>query len=285
MHLIFANINPDYLMKIKNLLMAMASLFVASPLFAQDPIVINLYANDKAPHDNGDTAIIYVYPAPEKTATGRSVLICPGGGYTHLAMDHEGKAWAPFFNNLGITAVVLQYRMPKGDLRVPIADAERALAYMRANAHEWRVNIDDIGIMGSSAGGHLASTIATNGKVGNIPSFQILFYPVITMDPGFTHRGTHDNFLGKHPSKKQEQKYSSDLQVSHNTPRAFIALSDDDSGVLPANGVNYYVELYRHDVPASLHVYPTGGHGWGMRESFPYHVEMELELKAWLKSF
>lgn len=263
----------------------MASLLVACNVLAQNPIEVNLYADDKAPHDNGDSAMIYVYPAPEKLSTGRAVLICPGGAYSHLAMDHEGKQWAPFFNNMGITAVVLQYRMPKGDFRVPIADAERALSFMRANAHEWRVNIKDMGIMGSSAGGHLASTIATNGKIDDVPSFQILFYPVITMDPGYTHKQSHDNFLGKKPSKKQEQKYSSDMQVTHNTPRAFIALSDDDSGVLPVNGVNYYIELYRHDVPAALHVYPSGGHGWGIRESFPYHTEMQLELKAWLRSF
>lgn len=272
-------------MKIKKILSSISLMLLSANLLAQNPIEVNLYAEGKAPHENGDNAMIYVYPAPEKTATGRAVLICPGGGYTHLAMDHEGKQWAPFFNNLGITAVVLQYRMPKGDHRVPIVDAETAISYMCANAHEWRVNKNDIGIMGSSAGGHLASTIATDAKKNKNIAFQILFYPVITMDPAFTHRGSHDNFLGKSPSKKQEQKFSSDLQVTHTTPRAFIALSDDDSGVLPANGVNYYVELYRHDVPASLHVYPTGGHGWGIRESFPFHTEMELELKAWLRSF
>lgn len=253
--------------------------------YAQKPIEIPLYSDTKAPHDNGDTAIIYVHLAPEKTATGRAVLICPGGGYDHLAMTQEGNDWAPFFNNLGITAIVLKYRMPKGDYRVPVADAERALSIVRANAHEWRIKKNDIGIMGSSAGGHLASTVATHSKSDAAPNFQILFYPVITMDPAFTHRGSHDNLLGAKASKKLEEKYSSDLQVTRKTPRAWIALSDDDSAVLPANGVNYYVELYRHDVPASLHVYPSGGHGWGIRESFPYHIEMLLELKAWLRSF
>ena len=103
--------------------------------------------------------------------------------------------------------------------------------------------------------------------------------------PDITHKGSHDNFLGEQPKKKQETEYSNDLQVSRVTPRAFIALSDDDATVLPANGVNYYIELYRHDVPATLHVYPSGGHGWGNRDSFKYHNEMQLELKAWLRSF
>jgi acetyl esterase/lipase len=146
-----------------------------------------------------------------------------------------------------------------------------------------------VGIMGFSAGGHLASTIATHSKGEVKPDFQILFYPVITMVSGFTHKGSHDNFLGKDLSKKEqkrlEQEFSNDMQVTRATPRAFIALSDDDHGVLPSNGVNYYVECFRHDVPASLHVYPTGGHGWGYRESFPYHMEMLLELKAWLTTF
>jgi len=108
---------------------------------------------------------------------------------------------------------------------------------------------------------------------------------VITMNPGFTHIGSHDNFLGKDARKKTEQEYSTDRQVSRVTPRAYILLSDDDHTVLPANGVNYYLACYRHDVPASLHVYPTGGHGWGMKQSFPYHIEMLLDFKAWLNSF
>lgn len=103
--------------------------------------------------------------------------------------------------------------------------------------------------------------------------------------PDITHQGSHDNFLGKDAKKRDEKLYSNDAQVSRTTPRAFILLADDDRSVLPANGVNYYNELYRHDVPASLHVFPSGGHGFGIRESFKYHTEMELMLKAWLRSF
>lgn len=248
---------------------------------------IDLWQN-KAPHKNGnpaDTAWVKVYLPEASRATGRAIVICPGGGYSHLAMNHEGLDWAPFFNNMGIAAIVLHYRMPNGDKRVPMEDAEQAIRLVRANAKSWNINTNDIGIMGSSAGGHLASTIATHAPADAMPNFQVLFYPVITLDPGFTHKGTHDNFLGKNPKKKDEQVYSNDTQVTRKTPRAWIALSDDDTVVPAANGFNYYFECYRHDVPASLHVYPTGGHGWGIRSSFAFHTEMLSELKAWLMSF
>ena len=117
------------------------------------------------------------------------------------------------------------------------------------------------------------------------PNFQILFYPVITMLQGYTHQGSHDALLGKNAHKKEEQKFSSDMQVSRVTPRACILLSDDDHVVMPANSVSYYSELFRHDVPASLYIYPSGGHGWGIKTSFRYHAEMMMNLKAWLESF
>ena len=143
--------------------------------------------------------------------------------------------------------------------------------------------------MGFSAGGHLASTIATHSKGDAAPNFQILFYPVITMDPAFTHKGSHDNFFGQDHSKKElkrlEQDYSNDLQVNRTTSRCFLALSDDDKAVPAANGFSYYQQLYKHDVPASIHIYPSGGHGWGYRETFAFHYQMIFELKAWLESF
>ncbi|MDY3846745.1 MAG: alpha/beta hydrolase [Prevotella sp.] len=254
---------------------------------AQKKQVIDLWPNG-APTvslNTQDTARVWLYLPDANKATGRAVVICPGGGYSHLAMNHEGHDWAPFFNHQGIAVMVLKYRMPHGNWQVPVEDAEEAVRMLRRNASAWKVNPDDIGIMGSSAGGHLASTIATRCKGDAAPNFQILFYPVITMDPAFTHRGSHDNLLGKDVKKKQEREFSSDQQVTRVTPRAFITLSDDDSAVLPANGVNYYFECYRHDVPASLHIYPSGGHGWGIRSSFAYHAEMMQELKAWLASF
>lgn len=235
--------------------------------------------------DNDDKALMRVFLPDAKVATGRSVVICPGGGYGHLAIDHEGMEWAPYFNKMGIAAIVLKYRMPRGNCEVPQSDAKEAIRIVRENAVAWHLDVNQVGIMGFSAGGHLASTIATHAEKGVLPNFQILCYPVITMNPDFTHQGSHDNFLGKSPKKKMEELYSNDKQVTRTTPRAFIALSDDDRAVSPINGVNYYMELYRHDIPATLHVYPSGGHGWGIKENFLYHTEMETELAAWLRSF
>ncbi len=274
----------------RNIARAIAALLLAATAVtagAQRKFELNLWA-DGAPNDNGDaqdTAKVMVYLPEEREATGRAVVICPGGGYSHLSINNEGKAWAPLLNSMGITAVVLKYRMPNGNREVPVSDAEEAMKLVRRNAKAWNVREDQVGIMGFSAGGHLASTLATHSKGEAKPDFQILFYPVITMMPDITHKGSHDNFLGSNAKKKDEKEYSNDAQVSRATPRAFIALCDDDHAVLPANGVNYYTELYRHDVPATLHVYPSGGHGFGMNEGFKFHAEMLLELKAWLRNF
>lgn len=251
------------------------------------PIVVDLWPNGAPTRsvDPHDTARVFVYLPDVRHVTGRAIVICPGGGYSGLAIDHEGNGWAEFFTGQGIATIVLKYRMPHGDRDIPIEDAMEAMRLVRRNSKEWHIDSGQVGIMGSSAGGHLASVIATKGRGDAAPNFQVLFYPVITMNPGFTHRGSHDNLLGKDARKKLEHEYSTDRQVTRVTPRAFIALSDDDHTVLPANGVNYYLACYRHDVPATLHVYPTGGHGWGIKQSFPYHIEMLLDLKAWLRSF
>lgn len=272
--------------KLRSFTLLVVLLAVSVSAMAQRAFDVNLW-DAKTPNKNGlqDTAYIKVFLPDAKRATGRAVVICPGGGYARLAMDHEGTQWAPFFNNMGIATIVLHYRMPNGNAKVPISDAEEALRTVRRNAKNWHINASDIGIMGFSAGGHLASTIATQSKGDAKPNFQILFYPVITMMQGYTHQGSHDNLLGYNASKKDEQKFCSDLQVTRVTPRACLLLSDDDHAVLPINSVNYYAELYRHDVPASIYVYPTGGHGWGMNTSFAYHSEMLLNLKGWLESF
>lgn len=259
--------------------------------FSQKGITMEVWPNG-APNANGDDkdkAELTVYLPDAKKATGRAVVCCPGGGYSHLAMDHEGHQWGTFFNNQGIALIVLKYRMPHGNYVVPISDAEQAMKIVRQNAAEWHIDPHNVGIMGFSAGGHLASTIATHSKGEAAPNFQILFYPVITMDLGFTHKGSHDNLLGTNHDKKKlrklEAEYSNDQQVNRTTPRAFLALSDDDKAVPAANGFGYYQQLYKHDVPASIHIYPSGGHGWGYRESFAYHYQMVFELKAWLQSF
>lgn len=274
-------------MKANRILAAFALALAALPMMAQKSFETTLW-DGKMPNatgDNDDVPSVKVYLPAERQATGRAVVICPGGGYENLCMDKEGNDWAPFFNDMGIAAIVLKYRMPHGVTQAPISDAEQAVKLVRANAKNWNINTNDVGIMGFSAGGHLASTVATHAKGEAKPDFQILFYPVITMNPAYTHMGSHDNLLGKSAKKKAEQTYSNDMQVTRATPRACILLADDDEVVLPINGVNYYTELYRHDVPASLYVFPDGGHGFGMSTGFKYHVEMLLDLRAWLRSF
>lgn len=236
------------------------------------------------PFDIEQPSLRVFLPAPE-LATGRAVVACPGGGYSGLSVNHEGYDWAPYFNKQGIALIVLKYRMPKGDRTLPISDAEAAMKMVRDSADVWNLNPNDIGIMGSSAGGHLASTIATHAPEALRPNFQILFYPVITMDKSFTHMGSHDNLLGKDASADLEKEFSNEKQVTKETPRAFIVYSDDDKVVPPANGVNYYLALNKKGVPSVLHIYPTGGHGWGIREDFLYKSEMQNELTSWLRSF
>jgi len=273
--------------RVKEIVFSMVLATMSVSAAAQQTFDVDLWQG-KTPNSNGDvtdTARVRVFLPEAKRATGRAVVICPGGGYEYLAMDHEGYEWAPFFNDMGIAAIVLKYRMPHGKAEVPISDAEQAMRLVRANAERWGIKSDDVGIMGSSAGGHLASTIATHSKGDAKPDFQILFYPVITMMQGYTHQGSRDNLLGKDVKKKKEQLYSNDLQVTRVTPRACIILCDDDDVVQPMNGVNYYFELYRHDVPAALFLYPDGGHGFGIKTAFRYHIEMLLNLKAWLRSF
>lgn len=282
-------------MKSLKSLLSMLLLSVSAVALSQEKMTMELWPKGapNASGDENDKAELTVYLPEAKKATGRAVVCCPGGGYTHLAMDHEGHQWATFFNNQGIALIVLKYRMPHGNPQVPVSDAEQAMKTVRMNAANWHIDQHHIGIMGFSAGGHLASTIATHSKGEAAPDFQILFYPVITMDLGYTHKGSHDNLLGTVAESKREQKemrrlefeYSNELQVNRTSPRAFIALSDDDKAVPATNGFNYYQQLYKHDVPASLHIYPTGGHGWGYRESFEYHYLMLFELKAWLESF
>jgi acetyl esterase/lipase len=278
-------------MKTIKILLLLVMTMLVMTVDAQKGTVLSLWPNG-APNTSGvatDTAKVTVFLPTAKKATGRAVVICPGGGYGFLAMEHEGTDWVSFFNKQGIAVFILKYRMPYGNYEIPVSDVEECMRFVRRNAKQWHIDPKQVGIMGFSAGGHLASTLATHATDTAAPNFQILFYPVITMKPDHTHRGSHDNFLGTKRSKKQmkrlEQQFSNDLQVTRATPRAFIVLSDDDEVVLPTNGVSYYLECLKRDVSATLHVYPTGGHGWGYRDSFEFHDEMVLELKTWLQSF
>ena len=266
-------------------------------LSAQKPVELPLWPNS-APNNNEltnsgqnhnnewvsdvTTPTLTVYPASHPN--GMAIIMCPGGGYGGLAMKHEGHDMAPWFNTQGITYAVLKYRMPNGHHEVPLSDAEQAIRMVREHAAEWGVNPQRVGIMGASAGGHLAASLATLYSSDKTrPDFQILFYPVISMQKGVTHGGSRKNLIGENPSQELEQKYSLERQVSPRTPQAFIMLSSDDDAVPPINGIGYFLALRDHKVPASLHAYPTGGHGWGFRDNFTYKRQWTEELEKWLR--
>ncbi len=279
----------------KRMFAVVATLLMASSsVLAQKTIDIDLW-EEGLPNSNGidktqpyDDAkrnfkpSVRVFLPEADKANGMAVVCCPGGGYSHLAMDHEGYDWAPFFNEQGIALIVLKYRMPHGVTEVPISDAKEALRLVRANAKEWGISPDKVGIMGSSAGGHLASTVATHSDSTTAPDFQILFYPVVTMDYAFTHKGSRHNLLGRDTSMSMVDLYSNEQQVTRLTPPAIMFLSDDDTAVPSPNSVNYYMALKRAGVSATMHIYPSGGHGWGSRKNFKFHDEMMADLKAWL---
>lgn len=233
--------------------------------------------------DRNEVPVLYVYPAQKPNGT--AIVMCPGGGYHKLAMDHEGRDMAKWFNSLGITYAVLKYTLPLGNHTLPLADAEQAMRIMRSHAEEWGIRPNSLGIMGASAGGHLASTLATHYTSPlTRPDFQILFYPVITMEEGLTHKGSRDNLLGTEPTPALVTLFSNELQVTGETPKAFIMASTDDRTVPVENSLRYYTALIRNGVGASMHLYPTGGHGWGYNDSFIYKRDWTGELEKWLRT-
>ncbi len=233
--------------------------------------------------DGASNMVAYLPEHP----TGRAVVTLPGGGYSHLAMQHEGHDWAPWFNEQGIACFVLTYRMPKGDRTIPLSDAQTAIRTVRDSALAWAVNPLDVGIMGSSAGGHLASAVCTHSEFDCRPDFSILFYPVISMNQRDSHKGSCVNFLGEEGAKDEAlvKEWSSQNVVrSHLTPPAIILTNNDDGAVPPVtNGVAYYSAMRRAGNHCSLFVYPSGGHGFGFRPTYAYHDQMLSDLRAWLR--
>ena len=290
----------------RRLLLIIAFTLTAIAMQAQD-LTIKLWDNATAPHSNHLTggkkdeggvrysntteAVLYIYEADPAKATGQSVVICPGGGYWLVAIGHEGHDFGRWFAENGITAAVLMYRMPNHHPEVPLEDAAEALRYMKeeyAPAHAIR----SVGIMGFSAGGHLAAattvgTLEYNGdkshRASLRPDFAVLFYPVITGDALYAHKGSFDNLLGSDRTVELTDRYSAEKLVSATTPPTFMALSDDDGGVPPANSIRFYNALKEHKRPASIHIYPSGGHGWGFRDSFKYKSQWQQSLLEWLE--
>ncbi len=259
-------------------LSALCLAFVALSLQAQTlkKFQVNITADGKA------NMVAYLPENP----TGRAVVDCPGGGYTHLATQHEGHDWATYFNQQGIAFFVLTYRMPGGDRFIPMSDAQNAIRMVRDSAAAWHINPEDVGIMGFSAGGHLASTVSTHSEYDCRPNFSILFYPVISMNERETHKGSCQNFLGKEGQKDERlvKEFSNqNAVVRHLTPPAIILTANDDGTVAPVtNAIAYYSAMRRNGNDCALYVYPTGGHGFGFRSSWTYHDQMLNDLTTWL---
>ena len=235
-------------------------------------------------NDEKGTPILISYILPQDQSSGTAVVICPGGGYGHLAMDHEGHQIAKWFNSVGVSAFVLRYRLPSDGYRhpVPLIDAQRAIRTVRYNAEKWNIQPDKIGIIGFSAGGHLASSVATHfaeppaldgyqpdeiDGVNCKPDYAVLIYPVISMDMSITHKGSRNNLLGSSPSEDLVELMSNEKQITADTPPAFLVHAGDDKVVVPENSIRFYQGLLKAGVPAEMHMYPAGGHGFGMRSN------------------
>ena len=222
--------------------------------------------------------MIYIFLPTREKATGTAVLICPGGGYAALAFGHEGNAIASWLNDNGIAGIILKYRLPsdlimKDKYIGPLQDAQEAMRIIRRNAVAWNIDPKKVGVIGFSAGGHLASTLSTHyaDKVYDVadtisarPDFSLLIYPVITMDSSFTHAGSRKNLIGENPSDKAVKSFSNELQVNEKTPPAFMVHSADDQTVPVKNSIVYYEQLVKYKIPSELHIFQKGGHGYGL---------------------
>ena len=238
---------------------------------------------------------IWYYPSEKIKGKENNVavLVIPGGGYWGLWFDKEGVDVAKWLNNIGVSAFVLKHRLPHWESKdcrskVALMDAQRAMRIIRKNSKIWNIDPNKIGVLGFSAGGHLASTLSThhdNGldlsdlkieKTSSRPDFSILVYPVITMNRPYAHNGSRENLLGKIPSQEYLDYYSNNLQVREDTPPAILIHSDDDKGVLPENSIQYYLALRKYNIPAALHIWEDGGHGYGLGND-------KGSIKSWAK--
>lgn len=234
--------------------------------------------------ENVSTPTLAIYRAAEAKNKGVSVIICPGGAYYLLSYTKEGTRFAEWLAENGITAAVLKYRLPDGNHRIPAEDASRAFRLMRDNAATLGIDTAKIGIMGFSAGGHLAGTMTVHGRGDARPAFGVLMYPVLTMQNDFTHKGTYNSLLGDNPSRELTDYYSCERQVTPQTPPVLIMASYDDGAVDVRNSQEMFAALRACKVPVSMYIFPTGGHGWGFRSNFRYHEPMKQLLLDWLSN-
>jgi len=246
-----------------------------------------------------DIPTLTVYPVSGETVTDCAIVICPGGGYGHLAIDHEGRQIAEWFNSIGVTAFVLKYRLPSDGYRhpVPLMDAQQAIRAVRHKASKWNIDTAQIGIIGFSAGGHLASSVGTHFEkpvkieqgseefeaMSCRPDFMVLIYPVISMQDGITHQGSKNNLLGENPDTELVSLVSNENQVTSQTPPTFLVHANDDNAVVPENSLRFYEALRKADVPAEMHIYLKGGHGFGIRAGAGPAAEWPRLCKQWMQ--
>ncbi|WP_190809449.1 alpha/beta hydrolase [Flagellimonas sp. S3867] len=267
-------------------------------------------SNEKESHNNDDILWIenvqepslQIFLPSKRNATGKAIIICPGGGYQGLAYDWEGTDVAKWLNSIGIAAFVLKYRLPGSKSlieksKAPLQDAQRAVRLVRYHAEKWNIAKEQIGIMGFSAGGHLASTLGTHyndevtdksddlDQISARPNFMILIYPVITMNPAHTHMGSRVNLIGENPQQKLINQYSNELHIDKNTPPTFLVHSTDDEAVPVENSLLFYQSLKENSVYAEMHIYPEGGHGYSLAIGQGYLQSWTDRLTDWLGNF
>jgi len=307
----------------KNVMKKITSLLLLlyfTPLLMMSQTVIPLYKGDipnskpvkdeeKSEQVNGILIIskiskptLSVFLPPREKATGTAVIIYPGGGYWIVAAGHEGTDIAKRFNEMGVAAFVVKYRIPSSETMInpeigPLQDAQQAIKTVREAAKEYNIDPNKIGIMGFSAGGHLASTAGTHFDKAVIPNanntslrpdFMILIYPVISFTDSLSNMGSRDNLIGKNPTAEKIREYSNELQVNSKTPPTFLVHASDDDGVKPQNSVIFYLALIKNHVPAELHLYESGGHGFGLNlknanEQWMDRCKNWMENHGWLK--
>ncbi len=236
-----------------------------------------------------------IFLPPKEKANGTAVIICPGGGYSVVSALHEGMDVAKRFNEMGVAAFVLKYRLPDDKYMnnkeiVPLQDAQRALQFVRSNAKRFNINKDRTGILGFSAGGHLAATAGTHFKTSYIinkqkinlrPDFMILVYPVISFTDSIGHVGSREKLIGKNPSKEKIKEYSNELQVTVDTPPTFLVHAKDDDAVSVKNSLQFADALKKNHVPVEVYLYEKGGHGFGMNNKTSEVKWMNL-IEQWL---
>ena len=286
------------------------------PLLLMSQTVIPLYKDsipnskpskneEKSEQSNGILIIskisiptLSIYLPSKEKATGTAVVICPGGGYSIVAAGHEGADIAKRFTDIGVAAFVVKYRIPNIETMInpeigPLQDAQQAMKIVREGAKQWNINPAKIGIMGFSAGGHLASTegthfdkafIANPNNTSLRPDFMLLIYPVISFKDSIGHIGSRDNLIGKNPSAQKIIEYSNELQVNSNTPPTFLVHASDDDAVKPQNSIAFYQALLKNHVAAEMHIYESGGHGFGLNLKNKNEQWMD-RCKNWMQNY